>query len=257
MPYITDPDLEFLQHSEQEELDVLVNYLIKLPNGKKRFNSRLMQYDRVDMHYPNHNKYWNLIAAEVQHFGGHFFANFITGNGVPYRSILERVCRKIGIEYVEEKSTEKLEVMLLSKILMDSMKKMKSDELQEFMKELNINPHDYTRNTLSKDIKKIIRREKIKPKIIGVLLASSIAKLAISKTMKFSLLKGLKMGAHKFFWGKTAAILTGPIGLALTTTWILNDLAKPDYRIMVPIVIQIAFMRIITLERRQLEFVVA
>ena len=257
MPYVTDPDLDFLQYSEQEELDVLVNYLIKLPNGKKRFNSRLMQYERVDAHYPNHHKYWNLIAAEVQHFGGHFFANFITGNGVPYRSILERVCRKSGIEYCSEKSTEKLEILLLSKILMDSMKKMGSEELQGFMKELKINPHDYTRNTLSKDIKKIIRREKIKPRIVGVLLASSIAKLAISKTMKFSLLKGLKIGANKVFWGKTAALLTGPFGVALTTTWILNDLAKPDYRMMVPIVIQIAYMRIVTEEKRQLSLTAA
>ena len=252
MPYITDPDLAFLQHSEQEELDVLVNYLTKLPNGKKRFNSRLMQYERVDKYFPDHKKYWNLIAAEIQYFGGHFFANFITGNGVPYRSMLERVCKKSGIEYAGEKSTEKLEIMLLSKVLMESMKKMPSQELQSFMKELKINPHDYTRQTLSKDIKKIIRREKIKPRVIGVLLASSIAKLAISKTMKFSLLKGLKIGAHKFFWGKTIALFTGPFGVALTTTWILNDLAKPDYRMMIPIVIQIAYMRIATEEKRQL-----
>jgi len=257
MPYITDPDLVFLQNSKQEDLDILVNYLTKLPNGKKRFNSRLMQYDRVDHYFPNHKKYWNLIAAEVQHFGGHFFANFITGSGVPYRHMLERVCKKSGIDYVQQKSTEKLEVILLSKILMDSMQKMSANDLRDFMKELSINPHDYTRQTLSKDIKKIIRKEKIKPRIVGVLLASSVAKLAVTKTMKFSLLKGLKIGAHKVFWGKVATVLTGPLGIAFTATWILNDIAKPDYRMMIPIVIQIAYMRIATEEKQQLELCVA
>ena len=252
MPYLTDPDLTFLQYSNQEELDVLVKYLTKLPNGRKRFNSRLMQYDRVQQFFPNHKKYWNLIAAEVQSYGGHLFANFMTGKGVPYRNILERVCKKSGISFTQEKSTEKLEIMLLSKILMDSMKKMPAKELQSFMQEMKINPHDYTRKTLSNDIKKIIRKENMKPRVVGVLLASSVAKIAISKTMKFSILKGLKFGAHKFFLGKTAAILTGPFGVAFTTAWVLNDLARPDYRIMIPIVIQIAYMRIITNEKTQL-----
>lgn len=257
MPYITDPDLAFLQYSSQQDLDILVNYLTKLPNGKKRFNSRLMQYERVDTFFPNHKKYWNLIAAEVQHFGGHFFANFLTGTGVTYRSMLERVCKKSGIDFSEQKSTEKLEIMLLSKILMESMKKMPATDLKQFMKDMSINPHDYTRNTLSNDIRKIIRKETIKPKIIGVLLASSVAKIAVSKTMKFSLLKGLKFGAHKAFLGKTAAMLTGPFGIAFTATWILNDLAKPDYKMMIPIVIQIAYMRILTEEKRQLKLAAA
>ena len=252
MPYISDPDLTFLQYSKQEDLDVLVNYITKLPSGKKRFNSRLMQYDRVQEHFPNHKKYWNLVAAEIQNFGGHIFANFITGKGVPYRSMLERVCKKSGIEYTKDKSTEKLEVMLLSKILMDSMQKMDASELQNFMKEMKINPHDYTRKTLSNDIKKIIRKENMKPRVIGVLLASSVAKLAISKSMKYSILKGLKIGAHKLFLGKTAAVLTGPVGMAFTTAWVLNDLARPDYKIMTPIVIQIAYMRIATTEKMQL-----
>ena len=75
--------------------------------------------------------------------------------------------------------------------------------------------------------------------------------------MNISLLKGLKFGAHKAFLGKTAAMLTGPFGIAFTATWILNDLAKPDYKMMIPIVIQIAYMRILTEEKRQLKLAAA
>ncbi|MEM1136371.1 MAG: DUF3944 domain-containing protein, partial [Bacteroidota bacterium] len=220
MPHITDPDLTFLQYSSQKELDVLVNYLTRMPNGRKRLQAKLMHYDRVQAHFPDHKKYWNLIAAEIQNYGGHLFANFITGKGVPYRSILERVCKKSGIKNIADKSSSKLEIMLISKILMDSMQKMSSQELQDFISQMGINPHDYTRKTLNKDIKRLIKQEKMKPRIIGVLLASSIAKLAVSKTLKFGLLKGLKFGANKLFLGKAITFLTGPFGMAFTITWI-------------------------------------
>lgn len=39
------------------------------------------------------------------------------------------------------------------------------------------------------------------------------------------------------------AIFAGPIGWALTGLWALMDIAGPAYRVTIPVVIQVAFLR--------------
>ena len=42
---------------------------------------------------------------------------------------------------------------------------------------------------------------------------------------------------------RTAAILTGPLGWAATGLWTAVDIASPAYRVTIPAVIQVAFLR--------------
>lgn len=39
------------------------------------------------------------------------------------------------------------------------------------------------------------------------------------------------------------AILTGPIGWAITALWTMIDIAGPAYRVTIPAVIQVAYLR--------------
>ena len=42
---------------------------------------------------------------------------------------------------------------------------------------------------------------------------------------------------------KTMSILIGPIGLILTALWTMVDIAGPAYRVIIPVCIQVAYMR--------------
>ncbi len=63
LKYREDKHLEFLSTLSNEELDVLVKILTST------FTNDLDIEERYKKYYPNHKKYWNLIAADYQHFG--------------------------------------------------------------------------------------------------------------------------------------------------------------------------------------------
>ena len=48
---------------------------------------------------------------------------------------------------------------------------------------------------------------------------------------------------------KTASLLTGPIGWVITGLWTAIDLAGPAYRVTIPAVIQVAYLRILSENR--------
>lgn len=73
--YRPDPDLDFLQRCDQADLDIVVTYLTKTKNGDIRVAETLTQEPRYKEFQPDHAKYWDLVAAELQHFGGNTFAN--------------------------------------------------------------------------------------------------------------------------------------------------------------------------------------
>lgn len=54
--------------------------------------------------------------------------------------------------------------------------------------------------------------------------------------------KGLKLAANATLT-RSMAILTGPIGWAVTGLWTLVDIAGTAYRVTIPAVIQIAYLR--------------
>jgi len=57
-------------------------------------------------HSPNHNQYWDLIAAEIQCFGGNSFATMLRGGeGVVYKEVLTDACDKMKVNYRKQKDT--------------------------------------------------------------------------------------------------------------------------------------------------------
>lgn len=73
--YRHDPDLEFLRHCHRDDLDLLVSVLICDPkDGLARITETLTYDPQYKKHKPNHPRYWDAIAAEVQTFGANSFA---------------------------------------------------------------------------------------------------------------------------------------------------------------------------------------
>ena len=132
MEYRHDNDLEFLRNIKSEDLEDLVYCITHDKDGEVRFTEELTNSKVYKLHHPNHTKYWDLIAAEIQHFGGNSFANmFRGGRGVEYKEVLIDVCDKMKVNYNKYSSVDKIESNLLMKILTDALEKMSAEELKE------------------------------------------------------------------------------------------------------------------------------
>ena len=60
--------------------------------------------------------------------------------------------------------------------------------------------------------------------------------------MKALIGRGLSFAGNALLT-RTMSILAGPIGWAITGVWTAVDIASPAYRVTVPAVIQVAFLR--------------
>ncbi len=74
---------------------------------------------------------------------GIVFANFFRGYGVPYREILMDVCDKKKVNYNKNSSTERIEMYLIQKLMDDVLEEMNDEQLQELVKDLQLDANTY------------------------------------------------------------------------------------------------------------------
>lgn len=239
MTYREDKDLEFLRRTRNEDLAILVDYLIYDKKGNPRLVEHLTISDGYKLYYPDHQKYWKDIAEELQLFGGNTLASYIFrgGKGVSYREILIDVCKKLKVNFNKNSDTETIEQYLLQKIMIDSLDKMTSEELQNLVRELGVKPTNLTKQGLIAALQVAIKMGGFTPYKLAVIVANAVAKAILGK--------GLTLAANSSLT-RSISIFAGPIGWIITALWTLYDIAGPAYRVTIPSVIQVAYMRLHT-----------
>ncbi|MBT0484007.1 DUF3944 domain-containing protein, partial [Morganella morganii] len=139
--YRIDPDLAFIGQCSNEDLGLLVSVLTHdSKDGKKRLAESLTTSPEYQLFYPDHQKYWPAICAELQAFGANSLVTLLRGNrGVLYREILHDVCDKLKVNYNKESPVETTELNLLMKVLEKSLREMSQEELVRFADGLKLN----------------------------------------------------------------------------------------------------------------------
>lgn len=233
----TDIDLVFLQHCENDDLRVLCDILTKDKYGDYRLSERLSNSDGYINCYPGNMKgMWQDVAAELQRFGGNTFLNaFRHGRGPSYESIVLDVCKKMKVKDVGEHDTaEEMEQKLLLTLTEKMVEKLSAEEIEKLMRELKIEGHSYTKQGL----------------MAALLVARTVNKrffLFIMSSISFyvtELLVG--RGVMAAAWGvlsRGTQMLLGPVGWLVCGAWTAWDIAGPAYRVTVPAVVQVAYMR--------------
>ncbi|EOD0617000.1 MULTISPECIES: DUF3944 domain-containing protein [Klebsiella pneumoniae complex] len=84
--YRNDPDLNLLSQCSNEELQLLVSILTTGPlDGDTRWTEGLTSTPEYRLLAPDHRRYWQLIAAELQRYGADTQASLVRlGQGVTY-----------------------------------------------------------------------------------------------------------------------------------------------------------------------------
>ncbi|ELY2908582.1 DUF3944 domain-containing protein [Cronobacter dublinensis] len=236
MAYRYDEDLEFLSKCTDEDLNGLVECLIYDKDGETRWTEELSNNENYKKYKPQHSKYWKDIAAEIQCFGGNTFATMLRGGkGIEYREVLTDVCDKIKVNYNSKSSVENIEQCLMLKVLNDAFEKMSPEELKDFAREIGVKNLDgLTAKGLVSAFQIIFKAGGFKSYKLTLIIANAILKALIGR--------GLSFGGN-ILLTRSMAILTGPIGWALTALWTLIDVGGAAYRVTIPAVIQIAALR--------------
>lgn len=245
MSYKKDNDLEFLQYCDTEDLQILVDYLTKDKDGENRFTEELTYTENYKNYYPHKLQYmWRDIAGELQTFGGNTLANIFRGGGVPYREILIDVAKKQKVNFHKNASVETIEKNILDSVLEQSIHKMNEDELKVFLRELGIEnikavgSKGFLANLAIQSIKHTMVRGGFGTYKLALIVANQVARAVLGRGLTVATNYALTT------WLKKVMVFSGPIGWVVSGLWTLLDIAAPAYRVTIPAVIQIAYMRI-------------
>ncbi|WP_341270359.1 DUF3944 domain-containing protein [Morganella morganii] len=139
--YRIDPDLAFIGQCSNEDLGLLVSVLTHdSKDGKKRLAESLTTSPEYQLFYPDHQKYWPAICAELQAFGANSLVTLLRGNkGVLYREILLDVCSRMKVKHEKEDCTETAEINLLMQIMRTSISDMSPAALAALSQEMKLN----------------------------------------------------------------------------------------------------------------------
>lgn len=236
MAYRYDQDLEFLGKMESEELNDLVFCLTHDKDGDQRWTEELTNNELYKKHYPEHSKYWEEIAAEIQCYGANTFATVIRrGKGVEYKEVLIDVCRKMKVNFNKNSSVEKIEQNLLLKILEDAIEKMSPEEIRELALSTGVkNTSGITKEAMLGIFQAVFRAGGFKSYQLTLIIVNAVLKALIGRGLSF---------AGNAALTRTMAILTGPIGWVITGLWTAIDVAGAAYRVTIPAVIQVSVLR--------------
>ncbi|MFH7379888.1 DUF3944 domain-containing protein [Klebsiella aerogenes] len=233
--YRNDPDLNLLGQCSNEELQLLVSILITdSRDGDTRWTESLTSTPEYRLLAPEHRRYWQLIAAEFQRYGANTLVSLIRlGQGVTYREILGDVCDKLDVNYNLKSTTETIELCLLMKVLEKSLDQMTPEELATFSRNMQLDLTNPTPQLILMAVQTAIR-------------TSSLAALELATVLSASVITSLGGIAT---WGtvvvasRALSVIAGPVAIALSSAWMISDIAGPAYRVTIPACIIVAWLR--------------
>ena len=238
--YRVDHDLEFLATCSNEDIEVLVKYLTIDKDNNQRMTQELLSDPDFIACGRNYAQAWKSIAGEIQLFGGDSVSNTIRRNGVPYKEVLCDVCKKLGVNFNKKRSVIAIEKNLLDKIMEVSFESLSEDEKKELLGSMKIDPNLVGAAALAALIQAINMSA-----ILSYQTAAAFAARMVASRLGQVLVPSAVAAKSILFNNllRVAGGLTGPFGMALTALLVAPSITGPAYRVTVPCVIQIAYMR--------------
>ncbi|WP_321894624.1 ubiquinol-cytochrome C chaperone family protein [Paraburkholderia heleia] len=226
---------DLLKAADVEDLDVLTDYLTDKGEGRLMLDGdvckRLIrckkngEYDSSDR---------SLIAKEIRAFGGNTLVNLFRGGGVEYPELARDVAGHLKVPFSKTGPVVNVEMALLQKLFTDALDRMSPEERKKTLDELNI-------GDLAGMGPGAVAAAIAAGRLAGF-AAYKMALIVANAIARAILGRGLPLVVNAALT-RTMGVMLGPVGWVLTGVWTLADLASPAYRVTVPCVVQIAYMR--------------
>ncbi|MBO4945163.1 MAG: DUF3944 domain-containing protein [Muribaculaceae bacterium] len=228
--------ISVLERADNEDLKTLCDIITLGKNGTPRISDNLTKTSLYKHNYPNNMP--TLVPGMVRElslYGGNSVVNYFKGEGVDYSAILRKVAKRLKVNFRKTQPDEVIEGYMLQKLFDDMSENLSDEELRSMASEFGVKPLRYSRQALVAALQMSIRRGGIYGLAWSMNLANIVAKQAVGR--------GVAILASDTVLSRTLSILGGPIGWALTAAWTAYDIAGPAYRVIVPAVIYIAYLR--------------
>ncbi len=234
---LREPDddlIPLLRQCSSEELDNLVGYLTK----KRMGVSELQHTAAYREWHPDHARYADEIAAEIQKHGGNTVLNLMRGGmGAPYREIVCKVAARLKVDHEADWSVARIEQQILLKVLETSWEKMSEPERTALLTGLATDAGD---QGAAGEFPAAMMKAAL---IAGGAVASyQLALIVAGGVARATLQRGLAFAAGVAL-SRWAAAFAGAVGLGLAAMWTLFEVLGPAYRVLLPCIIHIAMLR--------------
>ena len=229
--------LSLLYKADNEDLRVLADIITTDKKGGHRFNELLTMKDNYATYYPhNMRALVSDIVDELQCYGANTVMTLLRGgNGVCYHTILRDVAKKLKVSFNKNTSDENIERYILQKMFDDLVEKLSVEELYTLAEDMKVRlAAGLTKQAIIAILQAAIRRGGFQSYIFIVVAANAIARALLGR--------GLSLAANAMLMRLTS-LFAGPIGIALNILWATIDIAGPAYRVTIPAVVQIAYIR--------------
>lgn len=213
--------VQLLLNADKGDIDLLIDYVTN--TGKFGFSMsdsvKAVLQDAKHQDIPDEETL-RLLVRELQHFGGNTFVNLFRRNGVSYSEIVDDVASHLKMKVQAAASVEEKEALIIDCVFTSSWKKMSDDERRQILRGMGISA------SVSLDIPVWQK---------AALVANGLAQTTAGKVLP--LIAGLGIG-------RVLGVLTGPVGLAITGLYTAYDISNPAFRVILPCVVQIAWIRL-------------
>lgn len=234
--YREDQDLiNVLKQGSNEDIAILIDIITDSGKGRISLDNEVKDI-LVNAKTQNafNDSHKEIIAAEIQKFGGNSLVSvFRGGKGVLYREIAGDVADHVSANYNNKNDISQIESAILLKIVEKSLEKMTEAEKKQFFEQFGVQYIGVGPAAMMALINLIGRSVPAYYRMTTI-IAQATARALLGKGVAIATTGGVMRGA---------SVLAGPIGWAITGIWTAFDLASPAYRISVPCVIQLAYMR--------------
>ncbi|MYM71623.1 hypothetical protein GTP56_05355 [Duganella sp. FT134W] len=243
-----------LAQADVEDLDILVDYITDNGEGRISLNNdvcaRLVQC-KERKNYTSGDR--TLIENEIRSFGGNTLTNVYrevrsnvsfgslldkvlpaVDTSISYDEIVKDVASHLKVPYGKSDDVLIVEDGILRKILRDSLEKMSPEERATVLKELNVTDLGLLGPAASAALIAAGRAGGFATYKLALVVANAVSKAILGR--------GLPLVVNAAA-ARTIGIVLGPIGWVVTGVWTLADMASPAYRVTVPCVVQISYMR--------------
>lgn len=236
MSLISDPDLnQVLTDASPDDLGVLADYITDKGKGRISLSEEVckrLHGARQRNVFPPIDR--ALIAEELAKYGGNSVMNLLRGGaGVAYAELVCDVASHLGAEIKKGMATEKVELAILAKLMLESINTMTTAQRKEVLEELgqgNVNTNEIGLAAFTSAV--------LASEILAARLAFSVGQAASAALLGRVAAAGATTAAGRGF-----GALLGPVGWAVTGLWTIYDMSSPAYRVTVPCVIQLGYMR--------------
>jgi uncharacterized protein YaaW (UPF0174 family) len=239
----TDKDLRFLSSCENEDLRVLCDILTHDRLGNIRVTEQLTSTDEYNRNYPEDMLFLvPQISNELLKYGSNTLATFWHNEPDSYETVLRRVCKQMDVRTVEQDSVAKMEHNLLTTLCQDTLNKMSERELRLLANENGIPDKTLTRQALTAALLMAVRTSRA--------VLTRIAARVIQYIVELITIRGVATAGIETATRAVGGAL-GPIGWIALGAWTVYDITSPAYRVCVPAVLQVAYMRLNRFEKER------